>query len=106
MTYKIKLTDAEMETLGWLTDRGYFPEETYDGMVPILCRCGHDEHEGQCPAHDGCWCDSFVTERTWNIPEPAAWSILTQREEDPDSLYTCCGGELLEKLLKLEEEIV
>lgn len=29
-------------------------------MKDDLCRCGHPKHEGQCPATDGCWCDSFA----------------------------------------------
>ena len=30
--YSLKLTDREVETLAWLTDRGYFPAEIYDNM--------------------------------------------------------------------------
>lgn len=26
-----------------------------------VCRCGHPPHSGQCPAVDGCWCDTFFT---------------------------------------------
>ena len=95
--YKIKLTDAEMETLAWLTDRGYFPEETYDAME-VAYDVDRKEYRdtSEYPNHE--W--------TWNIPEHAAWAISVHREEDPDSLYTCCSGSLLEKLLELEGSIV
>ena len=96
--YQIKLTDAEMKTLAWLTDRGYFPEETYDAMSII-------------EAEDEDYFSDLTYERkhrewTWDIPEHAAWAILEHREDDPHSLYACCGGSLLEKLLELEGSIV
>ena len=37
------------------------------------CRCGHPEHEAQCPATDGCWCDTVTKKKTdnddvWDTP--------------------------------------
>lgn len=91
MNYTIQLTDDEIATLGWATNRGYFPEDTYRKMYLA----------------DGEPEEVFRDEpRAWNIPEHVAWSIITHREEDSHSLYTCIGGELLEKLLRLESQIV
>ncbi len=89
MSYTIKLSDAEVSTLGWAANRGYFPAETYDAM-----RLKDGENE------------ELDSEKSWEIPEHAAWAISMQREDDPDSLFTCIGGELLEKLINLENSIV
>ena len=37
---------------------------TVRGELFDLCRCEHPKHAGQCPAPDGCWCDTFT-------PDPA-----------------------------------
>ncbi len=34
----------------------------YPDPDPDVCRCGHPKHAGQCPAADGCWCDTFTPE--------------------------------------------
>lgn len=91
MSYTITLTDSEVSTLGWAANRGYFPAETFDKMHLA---------DGE-PEVIYAW-----DERNWEIPEHAAWAITLQREEDPHSLYTCIAGELLEKLLTLENSIV
>jgi len=31
-------------------------------FVRNLCRCGHIPHDAQCPAPDGCWCDTVKPE--------------------------------------------
>ena len=93
MSYEIKLSENEMQTLGWATNKGYFPEEAWNGLE----------------LKDGELEDNLVddnTERTFVLPEHAAWSITVQRENDPDSLFSCIGGNLLTKLLKLEQSIV
>ena len=94
--YQIKLTDAEMKTLAWLTDRGYFPEETYDDMDIAEDETGRENYLNE----------NGEIEWIYQIPEHAAWVILEHREDDPHSLYTCCGGSLLEKLLELERSII
>jgi hypothetical protein len=85
--YELKLTDAEVNTLAWLADRGYFPTEIYDNMQLI------DTHDG-------------IEESTWTFPEHIAWSLLELREEDPDAYLACLGEPLLSKILELEENIV
>ena len=91
MSYTIQLTDDEIATLGWATNRGYFPEDTYRKM-----HLADNEPE-----------EVFRDEpRTWEIPEHAAWAIIMHRDVDPHSLYTCIGGKLLEKLLQLENQII
>lgn len=89
--YTIKLTGNEVDTLAWATVRGYFPTETYDAM-----------HLADGEPEDV----AANVERLWQIPEHAAWAILTHRDEDSNSLYTCIGGELLEKLIELEQKII
>ena len=32
----------------------------YSWLDPKLCRCGHPKHAAQCPAPEGCWCDTFT----------------------------------------------
>ena len=96
--YQNKLSDDEIETLGWLTDRGYFPKETYDAMSVI-------------EAEDRDYFSDLTYERKhrewiWDIAEHAAWAILTHREDDSESLYACCCGNLLDKLEELEKKIV
>lgn len=89
MNYTIQLTGDEVSTLGWATNRGYFPEETFSAMHLA---------EGQDEEGDGLL--------TWEIPEHAAWAISMQREDDPHSLFACIGGDMLERLLELENSIV
>jgi hypothetical protein len=55
------ITDLSITFAGldeWLT-KGGFPPRAWRTRV---CRCGHPPHPGQCPAPDGCWCDSFSME--------------------------------------------
>lgn len=94
--YRINLTDAEMRTLAWAAAHGYFPEEAYDEMHLADDAFDPDDPD-EVPMH---------MERPWVIPEAAAWSIPTLREEDPDACFACIGGDLLEKLVDLEEKIV
>jgi hypothetical protein len=86
MSYLLSLTDAELATLEWAVNHGYFPEETYQGMIPV----GSAEDPG---------------EYVYEVNEHAAWAILEWRDSNAD-LYACIGQPLLGKLLKLEEEIV
>lgn len=85
--YKIKLTNAEAETLAWLTDRGYWPREAYDAM---RLEDGQDEDSED--------------ELTWCIDEPAAWSIREASEDE--GFLTCCGEPLAGKLVDLWQSIV
>jgi len=43
---------------------------------------------------------------TWIIPEPAAWSLIELREEDPDAYLACMCGDLLGKIIELENKII
>lgn len=88
--YKLKLNSKEVETLGWLADRGYFPTELYDGMFL-------DEGEDE---------PSIDRESTYIIPEHIAWSLLELRDSDSDAYLSCLGDPLLSKIAKLEGEIV
>jgi len=100
MSYFLKLSDGELETLGWATNRGYFPRETYDAMqMTDAAQYEADGLEVKGERTD-------KTEFEYEIPEHAAWAITMQREDDPHSLFTCIGGALLEKLIKLENSIV
>jgi len=104
--YQITLSNAEMETLQWAAARGYFPKETLDAMTMTVEsaeqeRLDEEQFVGTANVHHLKDC-----EYTYNIPENKAWAISQQREEDSHSLYSCIGGELLKKLIKLESEIV
>ena len=94
--YKIRLSDKEVSHLAWLTDRGYFPDLTYDKMHLADGEPEFDRQDTQ----------AGEIERTWEIPEFAAWAIVELRDEDPYALFNCTGGVLLDKLLVLEESIV
>jgi hypothetical protein len=94
-TYSITLSDKEVSTLGWAANRGYFPTETFDAMH--LADDEFDPSNGDVPRD---------LPRQWEIPEHAAWAISMHREDDPDSLFACIGGSLLEKLINLENSIV
>lgn len=89
--YTISLTDAEVDTLAWAAHRGYFPSELYEAMV--LADCEPDEVDTGC-------------ERTWLIPEQAAWSMSEHAEFDPDSFLACIGGDLHRKCMELWDSIV
>ena len=89
--YKIVLSDAEIATLAWCADRGYFPLATYDGLTLA------DDESEDVDNH---------TPRVWTLAESDAWPILEHREEDSHSLFACIGGELFDKLLELEGSIV
>lgn len=91
MSYQIRLTDREVETLAWATDRGYFPEEAYDDLS---LKDGESEEVDK------------NTLRTWELSEAAAWSIPMAREEDEYALFNSIGGDLLNKLCELEHSIV
>ena len=91
MAYDLVLTDNEKNTLAWCTDRGYFPEEAYDALT---LADGEPEEVG------------YNTPRNWTMPEHAAWSIGELRENDPCACFACIGGDLLTRLLDLEESIV
>ncbi len=91
--YEINLSDAEVNTLAWLSDRGYWPDEAYDAM---------SLHESE--VEEGS--TDLGKLRRWEIPEHAAWSITELANEDPDAFLTCCGSPLLEKLVELWQSIV
>lgn len=103
MAYRIKLTDAEMDTLGWAVNHGYFPELTYGEMEmteesrEIAERMEDYGTRGQ---------NHKVYEFEYEIPEFAAWAISDQRHDDPHSLFACIGSPLIEKLSALENSIV
>lgn len=69
-------TDDDVKNLGWFVDRGYFPEEVYDGLR---------EEDGK-----------------WVLEEHIAWLLLEQDE----AFMTCMGGDLLKHTLELLESIV
>lgn len=91
--YEIILTGEEINHLSWLVNHGYFPTETYDALTLADGEPDDEEISDKLP-------------RKWQIPEHAAWAISQHREEDPDSLFACTGGELLTKLIALENSIV
>ena len=88
--YEILLSDDEVGTLAWLTDRGYWPAEAYDGMYM------RDDQPDDLEA--GVW--------IWEITESAAWSITELADDDPDAFLACCGDPLREKLVDLWQSIV
>ena len=90
MAYKITLNADELKTLYWLSARGYFPELLLDEMT-LADDTADDQTKGDLE---------------YNIPEFAAWSLFELREEDPDAYLACLGGDLLNKVLTLESEIV
>lgn len=92
MSYSITLTNKEVSTLAWATDRGYFPTETFDAMHLAI------GEQDEPRVHDN--------EHVWIIPEHAAWAIPMLREDDPHALFTCIGNPLLDKLIALENSIV
>lgn len=103
MSYKIKLTDAEMDTLGWAVNRGYFPELTYNEME--MTEAAQNEAE-KMDDYGTRGQNHNIHEFDYEIPEFAVWAISEQRENDSHSLFTCIGSPLLEKLIALENSIV
>ena len=89
--YTIQLTDNEVSTLSWLTDRGYWPTDAYKGMN--LC---DDEPEDV----------EYNVERMWQIEEHDAWSISEMADSDGETFLTCCVDPLLTKLINLWESLV
>ena len=100
MSYSLTLSPHELHSLAWATDRGYCPEELYDALYVAL-RDAHETATGEEIL------DNYSrTPYTVTVPEHVAWSITDHREHDPDSLWACIGGDLLERLLDLEEAVV
>ena len=89
--YEIRLSDAELETLGWAANRGYWPHEAYDALA-----LAEGEPEEARPDQ----------ERLWHLPEHAAWSITDLAADDPAAYLSCIGEPLRGKLLALEMQIV
>ena len=96
MTYHLTLSPYELRSLAWATDRGYVPEELYDHLRLELI---HAAPGDELDPYDR-------TPYTVPVPEHVAWSISDHREHDPDSLWACLGGDLLDRLVELEERIV
>jgi len=93
---ELNISNAEMNTLAWLTDRGYFPEEFYDNL---------HLREDQPEPDD--WRDFPKNEeRIWEVEENHAYSLKHLQEEDPDAYLTCLGQPLLGKILEIEEQLV
>ena len=90
-TYRILLTNNEVATLRWMSERGYWPEEAYAGM-----HLADDEPEEVR--------DDVI--RTWEIAEPEAWSISQLAETDEHAFLSCCGGLLVTKLTILWQSII
>jgi hypothetical protein len=90
-TYQVKLTPKEMQTLGWMADRGYFPEDVYDAMTLAN---GEDENAGP------------LTEQVWDIPEHIAWLLLGEDGMESTAFLTCAASELASKIYRLCEEVV
>ena len=93
MSYVIMLSDREVADLGWLVNHGYWPDEAYDEMTL------HEDEEQDEPR------EPSNEQRRWVIPEHAAWSIIDMSLDD-EAYLTCCGGDLLLKLVDLEGRIV
>ena len=89
--YTVHLTDDEIATLGWLSDRGYFPDEAYDNLSLA------DNQAEEVASH---------IERVWELEEHAAWSITDLLNEDPGAYLACCGSPLYEKITHLTNQIV
>lgn len=98
--YDIELNGYEISTLWWMVQRGYFPEEAFDGLE-LVNEETYLESMNAVQEHE-----QLKVDIKWRIPEHAAWSILQLRDDDPDAYLTCCGGTLLPKLVELEQSIV
>jgi len=92
MNYELKLTENEFDMVGWMTARGYFPEETWVEMYS--------------DAAEETWVTNPKAEVTFFIPESATWALTLHREEDSYSLFACVAVPLLDKLVALENSIV
>ena len=90
MKYRIELTDPELNDLAWLTDKGYWPADAYDGLTLA------DDQPESVGRNEN---------RTWELSEPAAWSITVAGDDDGGCFLSCCGDPLLSKLLALWESI-
>lgn len=103
MPYKIKLTDAEIETLARAVSHGYFPSESYDDWTMTE----KSQIEAERMEDYGTRGQNHSThEFEYEISENAAWAITMQRSEDSDSLFACIADPLLGKLILLENSIV
>lgn len=97
MSYTLRLTAGELDSLGWLADRGYFPGEIFDKMQPP---------DDWCTDANGFYVPDESGEILYVIPEHVAWSLPELEREDPDAYLACMGEPLLSKVLALAESIV
>lgn len=88
MNYRLQIeAERDLETLYWLSDRGY------DGGVLNAAEEIEEDPGGE--------------RVTLVIPEHAAWEISDTIEADPDAFLACCGSPTLsEALIGLWESIV
>ena len=86
--YRIpRLTKREFATLEWLSDRGY------DGGILDAAGIEEEYPDGSVQLGD--------------IPEPAAWGIRDNIEEDPHAFLSSSGSrELNDKLIQFVDSIV
>jgi hypothetical protein len=57
----------------YLYRNGY---DIYEEQMKNICRCGHLKHKAQCPASDGCWCDTYIPDYD-NPPEGhSTWAFI------------------------------
>ena len=87
--YSLTLSLWELESLAFCADRGYFPTELYDHLLGEID--DEKDHKAQ---------------QVIGIPEHVAWSLTELREEGPDAYLACLGGDLLTRIIELEESIV
>jgi|2_EtaG_2_1085320.scaffolds.fasta_scaffold25719_2 hypothetical protein len=97
--YHLLLTDREVDTLAWLTERGYFPKSIYDDMA---LADGEPEHNAMTD------CDPLppMIVRKWVFSESAAWGLPELQRDDPGAYLSCLGGDLLDKVNALAERII
>jgi hypothetical protein len=93
---ELNISNAEHDTLAWLTDRGYFPEDFYDNLGLQDGQPDPDDWRS-FPKHE---------ERVWEIEETHAYSLKELQREDPDAYLACLGQPLLGKILEIEQQLV
>jgi len=82
MAYKIRITDDEMDSLGFIADRYTYADVLYDAL----------EQDGD-------------DEELYHISEPDAWEFMEAVEEE-DGHLPLMGGELATKVQALLDNIV
>lgn len=88
--YEIKLTDNEIQALGFAANRGYFPTSVYDNLT-----LKEDQPER---VHEDIL-------RIWELEEADIHNLSLAQEEDEHAFLACMSSEICRKVRELMEKV-